>query len=140
LPNPNAETPLGPLLAARTHRLRPRRLLLEWLIVGGVLSALVILFMLLTGGPPQTARAEATGTISGTVTHSNNTDTASPWVPDNRVWIVCTNFFIDSSASINVTGKGFSGAIVNGGDGQGPGGGAGAIAVPVGPGGAGRGR
>ena len=51
--------------------------------------------------------------IYGNLTHSVNTatvtNTAGQWVPDGRVYVVCTNFTLMGNATINVTGKGYQG-------------------------------
>ncbi len=61
-------------------------------------------------------------TLSGTVTHDTQTDTAAPWVADSRVLIACGSLDLPASGRINVTAKGYlcagTGAV-----GYGPGGG-----------------
>ena len=65
---------------------------------------------------------------NGTLTHppqsATATNGAGQWVPDNRVWIVCTNLTVATNGSINVDTKGWIGAPMTG-SGRGPGGGAG---------------
>ena len=58
-------------------------------------------------------------TIYGTITHNTNTATVAPWVPDNRVCIVCTNLFVATNGAINADAKGYAGSPTNG---YGPGG------------------
>jgi hypothetical protein len=61
--------------------------------------------------------------IKGAVTHATNTDVATPWVPDARVWFICTNFVMGTGATINVDGKGYRGGTMGAdGNGKGPGG------------------
>ena len=53
-------------------------------------------------------------TINATVTHLAQTATAidpfsGVWVPDNRVWIVCTNLTLNASKMIDVGGMGYNG-------------------------------
>ncbi len=64
--------------------------------------------------------------IGGTVTHIVNTASNVPWVPDGRVWLVCSNFYLATNGSINVDGKGYTsaGASATYVAGYGPGGGA----------------
>ncbi len=61
---------------------------------------------------------------NGKITHLAQTTTATNgaglWLPSNLVWIVCTNFTLDSSASVNVDGKGYGGGPI-GTTGYGPG-------------------
>lgn len=77
-----------------------------------------------------TAITSTTVTISDTVTHppqsTTETNPAGPWVPDNRVWFVCSNLTVSSGAKINVDGKGYQGVTPDGShaaQGRGPGGG-----------------
>jgi len=56
---------------------------------------------------------------SGTMTHEVNSDTNAPWIPDARVWIVCTNLAVNGG-SIDVDTKGYSGGA-KGYSGFGPG-------------------
>jgi len=54
---------------------------------------------------------------AGWVTHAPNTDTNSPWVPDNRVYMVANTMTIAAGAGINVNAKGYgsrTGAYVGG--------------------------
>lgn len=67
-------------------------------------------------------------TVNGTVTHVPNTATATnaagEWVPDSRVWIVCTNLTVGETGKINVDAKGYAGSPSGSGvNGYGPGGG-----------------
>jgi hypothetical protein len=61
--------------------------------------------------------------VNGTITHAVNTSTASPWTPDNRIYIVCSNLTVAGSGTINVDGCGYQGSIVDQSRGYGPGGG-----------------
>lgn len=65
-----------------------------------------------------------TVTISGTVTHVQNTDTngIDGWTPDARVNIVCEDLTIGADGGIDVRGKGFKGGVYPQ-HGNGPGGG-----------------
>ena len=96
-------------------------------------------------------------TINATVTHLAQTATAidpvaGVWVPDNRVWIVCTNLTLNAGKAIDCEGKGYNGvsgpgrSSVNysggsyGGAGEGSGGLTyGSVEAPVDPGSGGRG-
>jgi len=66
--------------------------------------------------------------ILGVLTHASNTDTAGTfgvyedWTPDQRVWIECSNLWVDSGGAINVNGRGYAGGQT-GCSGCGPGGG-----------------
>ena len=60
--------------------------------------------------------------IYGTVTHNPNTATTTngvgQWVPNARVWLICTNLFVATNGSINTDAKGYGTA---GSSGYGPG-------------------
>jgi hypothetical protein len=58
-------------------------------------------------------------TVTGTVSHSAQTDTNAPWVMDNWVRIVAGSMTISTGAVIDVSGKGF--AAPSGTSGYGPG-------------------
>ena len=67
-------------------------------------------------------------TVTGTVTHLVNTATNAPWTPDHWVSIACSNLTVTPSGSIDVSGKGYQGAIGNAWiAGYGPGAGAGGL-------------
>lgn len=76
-----------------------------------------------------TAITSTTVTISDTVTHTpqstTETNPAGPWVPDSRVWIVCSDLTVSSGGKIDVNGKGYRGPTPSGSAlvGRGPGGG-----------------
>jgi hypothetical protein len=62
----------------------------------------------------------------GILTHNPNTDTSAPWLPNNRVYIECTDLTINSGGEINVNEKGYthdSVSLASIGTGFGPGGG-----------------
>lgn len=52
-------------------------------------------------------------TLNGTVTHpmqsATTTNAFGAWVPDNRVWIVCSNLTLNAAGKIDVTAKGYRG-------------------------------
>lgn len=62
-----------------------------------------------------------TVSVTGTVTHLQNSATNSPWTPDHRVYIVCSNLTMGLTGKIDVTGMGYNGART-GARGYGPGG------------------
>lgn len=76
-------------------------------------------------------------TVNGTMTHKPQTATstngAGLWIPDSRVYVVCSNFTLAASRLINVNSKGYQG--YTNGPGYGPGGGAGTKAGVRGGGG-----
>jgi hypothetical protein len=65
--------------------------------------------------------------IDGTVTHLTNSATATnelgQWVPDARVYFVCTNLILNAGKTIDANGKGYQGGRGVGTNGFGPGGG-----------------
>ena len=67
--------------------------------------------------------SNVTVAAGGNVTHNVNTDTVASWVPDSRVYIVCTNFMLASNATVNVDKKGYKSSAAQNGTGYGPGGG-----------------
>jgi len=88
------------------------------------------------GGYGTNIALQATNVVvlsGGNITHMNvmtsSTNALGVWVPSNRVWIVCSNFYLATNANINVNGLGYkgnpSGPVGNGGPGAGPGGGLG---------------
>ena len=81
----------------------------------------------LTFGGWDTLLTADTTLVSGTITHSANTDTngLDGWQPDARVHIQCTSLFVATNGSINVDSKGYSGGVSGLTDGRGPGGGRG---------------
>ena len=64
-------------------------------------------------------------TVNGDVTHADNTDNASPWEMNNRVWIVCSNLTVSGTGDVGVDGKGYQGGTNSYQAGFGPGGGSG---------------
>ncbi len=66
-------------------------------------------------------------TLNGTVTHLDQSDIAgtpgvyADWIPDNRVWIVCSNLTV--TGAVNANGKGYRPDTVINRSGRGPGGG-----------------
>jgi len=77
-------------------------------------------------------------TNNGSITHNINTATstnaAGRWVPDNRVFVLCTDLTVSSGGSIDVSSKGYQGNVVIG-TGYGPGGGQGYAGAARGGGG-----
>lgn len=65
--------------------------------------------------------ADAYVAAGATITHARNTDTASPWVPDSRIWIVCTNLTVAATATINADTFGYLGGSSYTAAGNGPG-------------------
>ncbi len=66
-------------------------------------------------------------TVNATMTHNAQTATSTNefgmWVPDNRVWIICSNLTVIAGKIIDANGKGYVGGISNSQTGKGPGGG-----------------
>lgn len=64
-------------------------------------------------------------TVNGTITHpaqsATTTNGSGQWIPDNRVYIVCSNLTMGASGKIDVSGQGYNGARSNA-RGYGPGG------------------
>ncbi len=69
-------------------------------------------------------------TVHGTLTHAPQNAVApdpvsGEWIPDNRVWIVCSNLTVESGGAINVNNKGYAGGNSVHANGYGPRGGPG---------------
>ncbi len=65
-------------------------------------------------------------TVYGTLTHTNNTATNTVgglWIPNGRVFVVCSNLFVDATGRINADVRGYAGRYGSAGSGYGPGGG-----------------
>ena len=83
--------------------------------------------------------------VSGIITHGTNTDVTGTkgvygdWVPDNRVYIACSNFTLSASGSINTDRRGYMGGAGGVYRGYGPGGGVGEGGPPNRTGGGGYG-
>lgn len=64
--------------------------------------------------------------VNGTMTHlpqsATATNSSGQWVPDARVYVVCSNFTLAAGATNNVNGKGYAGGALSS-TGKGPGGG-----------------
>ena len=69
--------------------------------------------------------------VAGTITHRPQSATATNasgvWVPDNRVYLVCSNLTVVSGGKIDVGNGGYTGAVTA--PGRGPGGGIGGTAA-----------
>jgi hypothetical protein len=61
----------------------------------------------------------------GTVTHSVETYTNAPWIPDSRVYFRCYNLTVAANGALNTDGRGYAGGIGTRYNGCGPGGGVG---------------
>ncbi len=89
-----------------------------------------------------TALTATVVTVNGTITHPTQGDITgtrgvyADWTPSNRVWIVCSNLTVNTSKSIDVSGKGYIGGRWAPGpyEGKGPGGGWSASSVSGGGG------
>ena len=70
-------------------------------------------------------------TVNGTVTHlaqsATTTNGSGAWVPDNRVYIACSNLTVAAGGKIDVSSCGYAGT--NAATGRGPGGGTGGSAA-----------
>ena len=73
-------------------------------------------------GWPSTVLTATVVQVNGTITHKANAATASPWTPDNRIYIVCSNLTVAATKTIDASGKGYL-HPASGVAGYGPGGG-----------------
>jgi hypothetical protein len=90
--------------------------------VGPLPSLTVLAGAALTFSGSNTRVTAETVNVYGTLTHITNSATASPWTPDGRVWLVCSNFTLAASGAINLDGRGYLGPINSAGFGPGGGG------------------